>query len=844
MKVLLTGPPASGKSQAALECFLARPGALLLVPTATMAEHLRHQLARAGAAVRPSAIQTLGGLLDQWSTRAAAPLPLLHLLIEGALARLRIPRFQRVADLPGFIAALARALSDPLPAWAPHDLQRLRAEVGGELEARGMAWRELRLRLAAEHAPARETVLDGFFTLSPEETRFVTALADRAPVTVTLPDWEGSSEARRALRNAGFAEQRFEASRRTARLEGFSAATIEHEAEEIALRIREEAARGRPFREMGVLLRVREPYAPLLETVFDRHGIPARFYFTDPLASHPAIDYLLRIVRAWMTSWNHAELLPALRMPVSGLGATAEGDRLDFQLREQLPTGSGSQPLVGTSLYPTLEKLSSLSPGSVRPPAEWSRHLKTLRTLIPLPQPCEPTTRDQVQVWRSTAAALRGFEAALEATSSALGGAPCKLDSFLRQLETALALEPLRLADQRRDVVHVMDVYEARQWELPVVFVCGLTERHFPQYHGADPILRDPAAPAALQREEAFLYEIATSRATHETILSYPRFDENGAPTLRSFFLAGELPPAGPRAPSARKAAPPPEPRAAAPVIHDRLSASAIESFLQCPFQFFAGHTLKLCPRPPAPRDRLDARLQGGILHKALAMLAHDPQLGAAALERVFEAECRQHGVPGTYRTEAVRLELLRHFRAFLAGRRVCLEGWQSATEQSFEFALTPQLTIAGRIDRLDQSPDGRALVIDYKYSAAGRIKDHVVGAESGEKVQAGLYLAAARRALGLRPAGMLYCGVKKGVNWGGWHVSIPGLEEIGERCLPQVLEDLIRAAEQSAIAVQEAAAQGRIAPQPADPRKCAWCDFADICRIEAAPAARRAGGA
>jgi RecB family exonuclease len=843
LKVLLTGPPASGKSRAAVESFLARPGALLLVPTATMAEHLRHQLARAGAAVRPSAIQTLGGFLDQWSPAAAVPLPLLHLLLERALARLRIRRFERVADLPGFIAALARALSDPLPASAPADLRRLRVEIGGELAARGMAWREQRLRLAAERAPARETLLDGFFTLSEEETAFAAALGNRAPVTLTLPDWEGASSARAALLAAGFEERRFDTPRRAARLNGFSAATIEHEAAEIAARIREEAAAGRPFREMGVVLRVREPYAPLLETAFDRQGIPARFYFTDPLASHPAVDYLLRIVRAWLAGWDHAELLPALRMPASGLGATPQGDALDFELRERLPGSAGLQAVNDTGFQPVLEHLSSIPPRLPRAPVEWSHHLKTLRALIPIPQPCEPATRDQVQVWRSTAAALNGFDAALDAAASALGDAPCPLDAFLRQLETALALEPLRIADQRRNVVHVMDVYEARQWELPVVFVCGLTERHFPQYHGADPILRDPAASAALQREEAFLYEIATSRATHETILSYPRFDENGAPTLPSFFLAGELTPAGPRSTYEAKPAPPPA-AAPLPVIHDRLSASAIESFLQCPFQFFARHTLRLRPRPPAPRDRLDARLQGSILHRALAELAETPRMGAAVLDRVFEAECAKHSVPRTYRTEAVRLELLRHFQAFLADRRVRPAGWRSTPEQRFEFALTPQLTITGRIDRLDQSPDGRALVIDYKYSAAGRIQDHVEGAESGEKVQAGLYLAAARRAFGLEPAGMLYCGVKKRVTWGGWHASIPGLEEIGERCLPQLLEDLIRAAEQSAIAVQEAAAQGRIAPQPADPGQCAWCDFADICRIEAAPAARRAGGA
>ena len=45
--------------------------------------------------------------------------------------------------------------------------------------------------------------------------------------------------------------------------------------------------------------------------------------------------------------------------------------------------------------------------------------------------------------------------------------------------------------DQRRNVVHVLDVYEARQWQLPIIFLCGMTERAFPRYHASHPILTD-----------------------------------------------------------------------------------------------------------------------------------------------------------------------------------------------------------------------------------------------------------------------------------------------------------------------------------------------------------------
>src|SRR5205085_9110923 len=126
--------------------------------------------------------------------------------------------------------------------------------------------------------------------------------------------------------------------------------------------------------------------------------------------------------------------------------------------------------------------------------------------------------REQIVAWRPTATALAAFDEILNGAAEALeGSGRCALPVFWKQVETALALEPLRVPDARRNVVHVMDVYEARQWELPVVFVCGLIERHFPQYHREDPILGLVSA-ADRQLEERFLYDLATTRATEQTV--------------------------------------------------------------------------------------------------------------------------------------------------------------------------------------------------------------------------------------------------------------------------------------------------------------------------------------
>ena len=100
--------------------------------------------------------------------------------------------------------------------------------------------------------------------------------------------------------------------------------------------------------------------------------------------------------------------------------------------------------------------------------------------------------------------------------------------------------------------------------------------------------------------------------------------------------------------------------------------------------------------------------------------------------------------------------------------------------EQDVRFVLHPGLSIRGRIDRVDLGPGKQALVIDYKYSAGDRIREKVEESEEGQRVQAGLYLLAAEKALKLEPVGMLYCGLRKKISWSGWHLNRPGLANGG----------------------------------------------------------------
>jgi hypothetical protein len=163
--------------------------------------------------------------------------------------------------------------------------------------------------------------------------------------------------------------------------------------------------------------------------------------------------------------------------------------------------------------------------------------------------------QDVVAIWRTQAAALAHFRDAVSEAAGALNPSAaigCRV--FRDALRTVLASDTLRIVDHRRDVVHVIDAIEARQWRVPVVFACGLLEGQFPKHHAEDAILPDPVrrrlqdagVPVKTsderQAEEKLLFDMVLTRATEKLILSYGRLNGRGEPNLPSFLLPRAAP--------------------------------------------------------------------------------------------------------------------------------------------------------------------------------------------------------------------------------------------------------------------------------------------------------------
>jgi len=181
------------------------------------------------------------------------------------------------------------------------------------------------------------------------------------------------------------------------------------------------------------------------------------------------------------------------------------------------------------------------------------------------------------------------------------------------------------------------------------------------------------------------------------------------------------------------------------------LSASAVESLRQCPYQFFARALLGL--REASELDvQADKRDYGTWLHAVLhqfhteRVTGVDPALDdAARLQRAAQDQMRELGL-----APAEFLPYSASFARFLPAYLDWLKARESEGQRfergELDRRVRPwagrepalaDLALLGRIDRVDDAPDGR-LLVDYKTGSVKGLKDKV--ANPLEDTQLGVY--------------------------------------------------------------------------------------------------------
>jgi len=285
-----------------------------------------------------------------------------------------------------------------------------------------------------------------------------------------------------------------------------------------------------------------------------------------------------------------------------------------------------------------------------------------------------------------------------------------------------------------------------------------------------------------------------------------------------------------------------------------RTSASALSSHHQCPYLHFAGNVLRLRAPARESEEGLDPMRLGTVVHRALEGWFRGR--GAGDPRALFDAALAEAmaGVRPGLEDRATALRAREALEAFCRFEEARAEGrpWRpEAFEIPFGLggrreapplvlrAAGRRVEVRGQIDRLDASPDGSAVAVDYKMRFRERPYDERKFEESasGKDPQAFVYYLALREAFGRRVAGVEFAEVGTLSVTG---IRAPGAPDSvapdGAQALDAAGEALVEAAVRDAAGRAVAGlAKGDIATRPEDRDRCGAgrCAFADLCRYE-----------
>ena len=335
----------------------------------------------------------------------------------------------------------------------------------------------------------------------------------------------------------------------------------------------------------------------------------------------------------------------------------------------------------------------------------------------------------------------------LDAEEGEIRGARCTLAEFTAWVRDVLEAASVRLpSDADAPQVIVLPLHQLLGRAFGAVVVPGCDDQRLPaspeppgDWNPAQRLALSLPAREALEAAQRAAWAIAL-RAPHCDVL-WRQFDASGEPVRPSGLVqilqlehaAAEAD--DPRTPVQMAAQPTlrPQPQGDA-LLPITLSSTAYEDLRRCPYRFFALRQLRL-----RSSDELDAEVDkrdfGNWLH---AVLGHfhealkDAPLAALPARRALmavaqEAATREFGLseaeflPFAAAWPAVRDGYLDWLAGHEAG-----EGAVFVEAEPWKEVPLGSVTLVGRLDRVDATPDDRAFVIDYKTESVDKTKDRV----------------------------------------------------------------------------------------------------------------------
>ena len=273
-----------------------------------------------------------------------------------------------------------------------------------------------------------------------------------------------------------------------------------------------------------------------------------------------------------------------------------------------------------------------------------------------------------------------------------------------------------------------------------------------------------------------------------------------------------------------------PAPSLPAQAIPARMSASAHQRLIDCPYKYFAGDGMKLKP-PDEIREELQKSDYGERVHKILNAF-HKPVKNLPEpfinkitdankdkainhLKMVSEAVFKQDMEDNTLHRSWLH-RWLQHIPAYINWQIKQQQGWiVSETEKQCEATLNDiKLALYGRLDRIDTGTEhnSRHCVIDYKTGSSAAQAE----VDCGEDVQLASYALLAEHT-----HSVMYLSLDESNGSVRTRACLEGED------LRSLTHD-IRERLQTVVSMER---EGKALPAWGDQKTCSYCDFIGLCR-------------
>jgi RecB family exonuclease len=663
----------------------------------------------------------------------------------------------------------------------------------------------------------------------------------------------------------------------------------------IARHVREDRRQGDAVAldRIAVVFKKPLPYLYLADEVFGSARIPHQTFDALPLAAQPAAAALDLILDAADANFTRDTLIALLRSPhfvwpgteacesrsIRALDRALSrarylGDRARLLELGARRLGKEAAPAYRNALAVTSELCGLRDPGSASAKlhqlrAVWERNVRPSRA-----------ADDGTRASAAIAETLR----ALAEAHAAHHDPEWTLDDLSLAVRRAVEEQTFERVEDRADHgVHLLDDRAARYGDFDTVFIVGVIEAEWPERPRRNifyppSLLKALGWPSEQDRRsaaDASFLDLA-SGADRRTLISVFTLEDD-ALTTRSMQI-DELPRA--RLSAAVRGAPATparifydqalmldpiawgrlgrearawarvranrtgagDPRfhgSVAPASQRAWSVSALETYIGCPFRFFARYVLDL-EEDPTDEEVMDPRRQGQFVHEVFErFFAEWQRQGHGAITRtnlgtaraVF-AEVIEESLAALPEAEAglERTRLLGSPAAVGLGEAVMrmeaerpVKVLERLLEHPLEGDFTIQtvggprvVTLKGKADRIDLLADGTFRLIDYKLGWPP---------DRRKALQLPIYSLCAEQRLHLHAGRRWQLGEAVYLAFKGPRRVVPLFQEPAER------ERVIGEAQQRLSDTLDAIAAGRFPPTPDDVFRCETCSYAAVCR-------------